>query len=87
MLEHAFNYVEIVLGGFCNLQDSSEIDIAVRRVALSISKENNEIIRNSYFDIYRNCLDLFEDDIDREYMLFFKVKICKHIELFFAVFK
>ena len=30
--------------------------------------------------IYKNCLELFEDDIEREYMLFFKVKTYTVIE-------
>ena len=75
MLEHAFHYVQSVMGGFCNLQDASEIDYAIRITALSISKEESEGIRNSYFDLYETCLELFEDDIEREHMLFFKVKI------------
>lgn len=80
MLEHAFHYVKKIMGEFCNLQDPSEIDFNIRKTALSISKEDNEIIRKSYFDIYKSCLELFEDDIDREHMLFFKVKIYTVIE-------
>ena len=80
MLEHAFHYVQSVLGEFCNLQDASEIDFTLRKSALSISKEESEILRNNYFDVYKNCLEVFEDDIEREYMLFFKVKIYTAIE-------
>ena len=80
MLEHAFHYVQSVMGGFCNLQDTSEIDYAIRKTALSISKEESEGIRNSYFDVYKTCLEIFEDDIERDYMLFFKVKIYTAIE-------
>ena len=80
MLEHAFRYVQSVMGGFCNLQDTSEIDYAIRKTALSISKKESEGIRNSYFDVYKTCLEIFEDDIERDYMLFFKVKIYTAIE-------
>lgn len=75
MLEHAFHYVQSVMDGFCNLQDTSEIEYTLRKTALSISKEESEVIRNSYFDIYKTSLEIFEDDIEREHMLFFKVKI------------
>lgn len=75
MLEHAFHYVQSVMDGFCNLQDTSEIDYTLRKTALSVSKEESEVIRNSYFDIYKTSLEIFEDDIEREHMLFFKVKI------------
>lgn len=37
-------------------------------------------IRNSYFDVYKTCLEIFEDDIEHDYMLFFKVKIYTAIE-------
>lgn len=80
MLEHVFHHVQSVMGGFCNLQDTSEIDYAIRKTALSISKEESEGIRNSYFDVYKTCLEIFEDDIERDYMLFFKVKIYTAIE-------
>lgn len=81
MLEYAFDYTETVLKGLCNLNDISDIDFAIRKVAMLISQENNEAIRKNYFNIYRNCLELFEDDIDREYMIFFKVKIYTAIEI------
>ena len=42
MLEHVFHHVQSVMGGFCNLQDTSEIDYAIRKTALSISKEESE---------------------------------------------
>ncbi len=80
MLEYAFQYVQSVLGEFCNLDDAAEIDLAIRKTALSFSKEDNEIIRNGYFNIYKTCLEIFEDDIERDYMLFFKVKIYTGIE-------
>lgn len=75
MLEHAFHYVKSVMGSFCNLQDTSEIEYTLRKTALSISKEENEVIRNTFFDIYKTSLEIFEDDIEREHMIFFKVKI------------
>lgn len=75
MLEHAFQYVQSVLGEFCDLQDAAEVDFSIRKTALSFSKEENKIIRDSYFDVYKTCLEIFEDDIERDYMLFFKVKI------------
>jgi len=75
MLEHAFHYVQSVMNGFCNLQDTSEIDYTLRKTALSVSKEESEVIRNNYFDVYKTSLEIFEDDIEREHMLFFKVKI------------
>lgn len=80
MLEHAFRYVQSVIGEFCNLEDASEVDLTIRKTALSFSKEDNEIIRNGYFDVYKTCLETFEDDIEREYMLFFKVKIYAAVE-------
>ena len=80
MLEHASQYVHSVLGEFCDLQDAAEVDLTIRKTALSFSKEENESIRNSYFDIYQTCLEIFEDDIKRDYMLFFKVKIYTAVE-------
>ena len=80
MLEHAFQYVQSVLGEFCDLQDAAEVDLTIRKTALSFSKEENEIIRNSYFYVYKTCLEIFEDDIEHDYMLFFKVKIYTAIE-------
>ena len=80
MIEYAFCHVKTVMGEFCDLQNVSEIDVTLRKTALSLSKEKNETIRNGYFYIYKNCLELFEDDIEREYMLFFKVKTYTVIE-------
>ena len=80
MLEHAFRYVHSVMYGFCNLDDVADVEKKLKKIALSNSKEESDTHRNIWFRVYEECLKIFEDDIERDYMLFFKVKIYMAID-------
>ena len=80
MLEYAFSHAKKIMREFCDLSDSSSVELAIQNAALSISRERNTDLRSTYFLIYKKTLEIFEDDIDREYMLFYKVKIFIIIE-------
>ena len=74
MLEHELGYVQSVINDFCNLNDVENIENIIRKIALRNSKEEKEENRKNNFYIYKNCIETFEDNINREYALFFKVK-------------
>ncbi|RGK71676.1 hypothetical protein [Enterocloster bolteae] len=62
------------LSEFCNCQSSDEIDSKLRKKALYLSTDT---IFNAEmeFSSYRSIIEIIEDDLDRPYALFFKIKI------------
>lgn len=74
MIEFAMSYVQSKLAEFCNIQDPESVSKAIKREALKLS------IRETYkvediFSSYEDFIEMLEDDIDRPYSLFFKIKL------------
>lgn len=77
-LEFAKASADSFLKRFCDFDDPSSVEIAIRRTALSICKYPRDNIRDnisSVFQPYSMILEVLEDDINRPYALFFKVKL------------
>lgn len=79
MLTFVIDYVTSKLSDFCDMQDIQSIEIAKKQETLKLSKEDVYGADFS-FSSYRDYVDIAEDDIDRPYALFFKVKIYVIIE-------
>lgn len=74
MLMFVMNYVTSKLSDFCDIQDIQSVDMAKKQETLKLSKEDTYSASDSFLS-YRNNVDIAEDDLDRPYALFFKVKI------------
>lgn len=74
MLIFVKDYVSSKLSEFCNLQDVQCIENTKRKKALKLSKQDR-YDANFSFSPYRDYVDIAEDDIDRPYAIFYKVKI------------
>lgn len=79
ILEFSKKYVDLKLLEFCDIQDPISIERAKKREALELSKEDTCGV-DSKFSIYKEYLEILEDNIDRPYALFFKVKLYVIIE-------
>lgn len=79
MLDFAVEYMKSKLAKFCDMQDTRRIEEAKMREALKLSKEDS-YGADFVFSSYRDYVEIVEDDIDRPYVLFFKVKIYVVIE-------
>lgn len=73
-LEFAKASADSFLKRFCDFDDPSSVEIAIRRTALSICKYPRDNI-SGVFQPYSMILEVLEDDINRPYALFFKVKL------------
>lgn len=69
----AHEYIESRIAEFCDINDPESIEIAMRKYAISLAA-NDTTNEDELFCTYNSRLELFEDDIDRDYMLFFKIK-------------
>jgi hypothetical protein len=74
MLMFVINYVTSKLSDFCDMQDIQSVKKAKKQETLKLSKEDNYGVDLSFL-AYMHYLDIVEDDLDRPYALFFKVKI------------
>lgn len=74
MLEFAMGYVQSKLEEFCNVRDVESIWDAKKRESLKLSKIDTYGVE-FIFSSYRDYIDIVEDEIDRPYALFFKVKL------------
>lgn len=79
MLMFVMNYITSKLSDFCDMQDIQSIEMAKKQETLKLSKEDTYGASFS-FSSYRDYVDIAEDDLDRPYALFFKVKIYIIIE-------
>lgn len=79
MLEYALSYVNSKLYEFCDFNDIDSVWQAQKEETLKISKNKIYGAKES-FSVYRDYVEILEDDVDREYVLFFKVKIYIIIE-------
>jgi len=74
MLAFVINYATSKLSNFCDMQDAQSIEVAKKQEVLNLSKENAYGADLS-FSSYRDYVKVAEDNLDRPYVLFFKVKI------------
>lgn len=74
MLGFSIEYMNSKLSEFCNMQDVQSVENAKKQETLKLSKEDNYRADFS-FSSYRDYVEIVEDDIDRPYALFFKIKI------------
>lgn len=74
MLIFIMDYVTSKLSDFCDMQDTQSVEIAKQHETLKLSKEDTCNAKNSFLP-YRDYLDIVNDDLDKPYALFFKVKI------------
>lgn len=79
MLVYVLEYVNSKLSDFCDMQDAQSVEYAKKQETLKLSKEDVYGAKFS-FSSYRDYVNIAEDDIDRPYALFFKVKIYVIIE-------
>lgn len=79
MLEFAVEYMNSKLMEFCDMQDVASVNNAIMEETLKLSKEDI-YGANFSFSSYRDYLEIVEDDINRPYAIFFKVKIYVIIE-------
>lgn len=79
MLMFEVDYVASKLSDFCDMQDTQSVENAKKRETLKLSKEDTYGADFS-FSSYRDYVNIAEDDLDRPYALFFKVKIYVIIE-------
>ena len=68
------DYTEESLKRFCDYQDPKKIEDAIRREALALCKYGLDSL-NTVFSPYEMYLSCLEDDIDRPYALFYKIKL------------
>lgn len=73
MLDFAIQHLKSKLLEFCDMQDIVSIEQAKMKKALYLSKTDYDA--EISFLPYRGYLEIVEEDIDRPYALFFKVKL------------
>lgn len=74
MLKFAKEYIDSVIARFCNIDDSTSVEKSIKTLAMKNSCEEREDFRKAALTWYKDCLEIFEDDIVRDYALFFKIK-------------
>lgn len=79
MLMFIIDYVSSKLSDFCDMQDAQSVEMAKQQETLKLSKEGTYDAK-FLFSPYRDYVDIADDDLDRPYALFFKVKIYFIIE-------
>lgn len=79
ILAFVINYATSKLSNFCDMQDAQSIEVAKKQEVLNLSKENDYGADLSFLS-YRDYVKVAEDNLDRPYVLFFKVKIYVIIE-------
>jgi len=79
MLEFSIKYLDSKMGKFCDRNDVVSVEKAKRQQALNLSRRVVDKV-DLCFSPYKTYLEIIEDDLDRPYALFFKVKIYVIIE-------
>lgn len=72
-LSYSMHFADLALSGYCDLDDPVEIDMANRKTALKLCFDDNGNAERD-FSWYRSCVETAQDDIERPYGLFYKVK-------------
>ena len=79
MISFALEYVTSRLSEFCDIDDPQNVNMAKKAETIKLSKEDSYSV-DVAFSSYRDYVDIVEDDLDRPYALFYKVKIYTIIE-------
>ena len=74
MLKYAMNYVNKIIGDFCDLDNPDAEKEVIQKVALQSSKEDKKYSGLTFL-FYKDCIDILKNDIDKEYELFYKIKL------------
>lgn len=74
MLEFGMNYVDTKLFEFCDINDPQKITETLSYETLKLCKTSSPNI-DFIFSPYQDYLDLLLDDINRSYLIFFKIKV------------
>ena len=74
MLKFITNYVTSQLSEFCDIQNPHSIEKAKKRETIKLCKEISYNV-DSLFSPYLEYINILEDDLNRPYALFYKVKI------------
>ena len=74
MLEFAIKYMNSQFSDFCDINDTISVKNAIKHATINLCKSDECDVKN-HFSIYDEYLQIVEDDIDRPYALFFKIKI------------
>lgn len=75
MLEFGRNYVDAKLSEFCDLDDPQKISDTLYLKTLDLCKESMTPNADFLFSPYKSYLDLFQDDIARPHLIFYKIKV------------
>lgn len=67
-------YLQQFLAELCNCETADEIDDKLRKKALYLSTDTI-VNAEMEFSSYRSIIEIVEDDLDRPYALFYKIKI------------
>ncbi len=67
-------YLQHFLAELCNCETADEIDDKLRKMALYLSTDTI-VNAEMEFSSYRSIIEIVEDDLDRPYALFYKIKI------------
>lgn len=79
MIEFVRSYITSKLMEYCNINDINSIEQALKREAVNLAK--NDAYDAEYgFSSYRDIVSTAEDEIDRPYTNFYKIKIYTAIE-------
>jgi hypothetical protein len=73
MIEFVVEYLTNKLMEFCDIHDTNSIEIAIKEETLKLSKSDTHGASVSFLT-YKDIVEITEDDLDRPYALFFKVK-------------
>lgn len=87
MLKFAKEYIDSIIAQFGNIDDATSVESSIRTLAIKNSCEEHEDIRKMALTWYKDCLVIFEDDIVREYALFFKIKQAVIVEKGFDLYR
>lgn len=79
MIEFSNKYLHDLINDFCDIKDSQSIKKAIQKEAIYWCKED-KVNENICFHQYKVYLNLLEDDLDRPYAIYFKIKINYIIE-------
>lgn len=74
MLEFGMNYVDTKLSEFCDINDPQKISETLSYETLKLCKTSSPNI-DFIFSPYQDYLNLLLDDINRPYLIFFKIKV------------
>ncbi|MBT2763385.1 hypothetical protein [Paenibacillus sp. ISL-20] len=80
MIEFVVQYMTTTLMEFCDIHNTNSIELAIKEETLKLSK-NDIFGADVSFSSYKDIVEITEDDIDRPYALFFKVKFYTATEM------